>query len=462
MFPPHLSPLPEKVRIPCLKIFRDVAAAGGRALLVGGWVRDALLGKPSKDLDIEVFGLEVDRLEALLKRSFDVIEVGKAFGVFKINGLPIDISLPRRESKIGLGHKAFKVEGDPYLSFQEAALRRDFTVNAISLDLLREEMIDPCGGCKDLEQGLLRHAGKQFAEDPLRVLRAMQFIARFELKLAPETLQVCRSISKEGLPPERIFEEWKKLLLKGTKPSMGLQFLRECGWVRYYPELKALIGCEQDPEWHPEGDVWTHTLHCLDAFAKKRLNNDWEDLVVGFAILCHDLGKPATTRFEDGHIRSRGHEAAGEGPTRSLMARMSKHKELIESVVPLVITHLRPRELYLDRSGDAAIRRLARKVQRIDRLVRVVEADLAGRPPIPDTGCPECQWLLEKSEALAVKDSVPRPIILGRHLIQLGQQPGPHFKKILDHCYEAQLDGKFETVENGINFAKQLLEPDST
>ena len=452
-------PLPAELEAPCKVIAQRVETLGGRAVLVGGCVRDALLGKTPKDIDIEVFGVSPDRLEAALKQDFAVDIVGKAFGVLKLKKHPIDVSIPRRESKTGLGHTGFAIEGDPNMSFEEAAARRDFTVNAISWNPCTQELIDPYKGQVDLEKGILRHTSDQFAEDPLRVLRAMQFVGRFELSVAPETLALCQSIEPEDLPKERIFEEWKKLILKSVKPSLGMTFLKDCGWVKYYPELEALIGCEQNPEWHPEGDVWVHTLHCLDAFAKERIHDEWEDLVVGFAVLCHDLGKPATSFIDEkGCIRSPKHEVVGEHPTRSFLARMTEHKDLIESVVPLVLTHMRPVMLYKDQAGDAAIRRLAHKVKRIDRLLRVVSADLGGRPPFPKGDFKEEQWLLEKAEALELKDKEPQPIVLGRHLIERGMKPGPNFGKILAACFEAQLDGEFEDLEGGLTYLNNLEE----
>lgn len=424
-----------------------VRVAGGRAVCVGGCVRDGLLERPSKDIDMEVFGLAAEVLEAMLREHYQVIAVGKSFGVFKLRGLEIDVALPRRERKAGQGHKAFEIEGDPDMSFEEAAYRRDFTINAISYDPLARELIDPLGGVADLQAGVLRHTGKQFAEDPLRVLRAMQFIARFELQIAPETLQLCRSITMEDLPPERLYEEWRKLLLAGRKPSMGLNFLRECGWVRYFPELEVLIGCEQDPQWHPEGDVWTHTLHCLDAFAKARIGDEFEDLAVGFGVLCHDLGKPLTSCIDDeGRIRSPRHDVEGEAPTRSFLARLTNWRELVEAVVVLVCNHMRPAMLGKQDASDSAIRRLARAVGRLDRLMRVVEADMAGRPPLP-ADFPAGRWIMERAAALAVQDAAPKPIVLGRHLQALGLQPGPHFKPILEAAYEAQLDGEFDDLE---------------
>ncbi len=439
-------------------ICRAVSRAGGRALLVGGTVRDAVLGLPAKDLDVEVFGLEPERLRALLAERFDLDLVGQSFGVLKVRRLPIDVAIPRRESKRGLGHRGFEIHSDPGLSLEEAAERRDFTINAMAFDPLTGELIDPFGGRRDLERRTLRHVSEKFAEDPLRVLRGMHFAARFGLEPAPETVALCRRIEPEGLAPERVFDEWRKLILRGVEISRGLGFLRACGWLAHFPELAALVGCPQDPRWHPEGDVWTHTLHVMDAFAGERLGDPWEDLVVGFGCLCHDLGKPATTTHDDdGRIRSKGHEEAGEGPTRAFLERMTRQERLAAAVVPLVRDHLKPIALYAARAGASAIRRLARRVGRIDRLVRVARADHAGRPPKPFDGFPAGDWLLARARDLEVAASRPRPIVMGRHLIALGQSPGPHFGELLDACLEAQLDGVFSDLEGGLEFARGLL-----
>ena len=448
----------EGLRLAQETICRSVDAAGGRALLVGGTVRDALLGHPAKDLDVEVFGLQPERLRGLLGEHFDLDLVGQSFGVLKIRHLAIDVAIPRRESKRGLGHKGFEIHSDPDLTVAEAAQRRDFTINAMAWDPLTRELIDPAGGRDDLAAGILRHVSEKFAEDPLRVLRGMHFVARFALAAAPETIALCRRIEPEGLARERIFDEWKKLVLLGSEISRGLDFLRATRWLAHYPELEALIDCPQDPEWHPEGDVWIHTLHVMDAFADERLGVEWEDLVVGLACLCHDLGKPATTTFEDGRIRSKGHEEAGEAPTRELLARISRHRRLADEVVPLVREHLKPIMLYKAGSSAAAIRRLARRVRRIDRLVRVGRADHRGRPPLPFDGFPAGAWLLQRAEALAVAARQPQPIVMGRHLIALGLEPGPHFKPLLDACFEAQLDGDISDLDSGLALARGLLE----
>ena len=237
-------------------VARLVAAAGARAWLVGGAVRDSILGRECKDADIEVFGLSPEDLRRTIGSRYSFDECGVSFGVLKLKGIPIDVSLPRRESKCAPGHKGFSVDSDPFLSIEEAASRRDFTINAIYRDPLDGSIEDPFGGEGDLKRRMLRHVSPKFSEDPLRVLRGMQFVARFNLSPAPETIALCRSIGMEDLPCERIMEEWSKLILKGARISSGLQFLRATQWTRYFPELDRLIGCRQDPQWHPEGDVW--------------------------------------------------------------------------------------------------------------------------------------------------------------------------------------------------------------
>jgi tRNA nucleotidyltransferase (CCA-adding enzyme) len=437
------------------KLFQD---AGGNLLLVGGTVRDLIMGQSPSELDIEARGLTIDQIKDLLSPSYKFNEVGKAFGVLKLKGHPIEIALPRTEIKSGSGHKGFSITADPHLPYTKAVQRRDFTINAIGLDPLNGNFLDPCDGKKDISQKILRHIGPAFGEDPLRVLRGAQFIARFDLSPTKETLEVCRSMQMEDLPAERIYEEWKKLLLKGVNLSAGLNFIKDTNWTNYFPELNDLIGCKQDPEWHPEGDVWVHTLHCLDAFARERIGEEWEDLVVGFAILCHDLGKPLTTKIgEDGRIRSPMHEPEGETPTRSFLSRLTEQVDLHEEVVPLVRRHLTPRTFYKDQASDGAIRRLAGKVKRIDRLVRVAAADIAGRPPRKDE-FPEGPWLLKRAEELEVKDSEPKPIILGRHLIDRGLKPGLEFSPILEQCFEKQLDGTFRDLNGGLSFLDHLLE----
>ena len=437
-----------------------VRRAGGRALLVGGCVRDELLGTDPKDFDLECFGIAPDRLQAVLGERFELDLVGASFGIIKLKHLEIDVALPRRETKLGLGHRAFGMECDPELTIEEASARRDFTVNAIYRDPLTGEILDPWNGRADLEKRVLRHVSPHFSEDPLRVLRGMQFVARFDLDPAPETIEICRQMTPEGLPPERLFGEWEKLLVKGVKISKGLNFLRATGWVKYYPELERLIGCKQDPQWHPEGDVWNHTLCCLDAFAREKdvsRETEGENLVVGLAVLCHDFGKPACTAYDPvkKRIRSLGHDEEGVEPTLSFLRRLTNEERLLKEVPPLVRLHMRPFAMWKDKSSDGAIRRLAAKVVRLDRLIRVAAADDAGRPPFPSEPEP-LRWLAEQAERLRVADSAPKPIVQGRDLIALGMKPGVEFGRILKAAYEAQLDGEFTDLNGGIDYVRML------
>jgi tRNA nucleotidyltransferase (CCA-adding enzyme) len=433
------------------EVARLVAAAGGRALLVGGCVRDALMGTQGgpKDFDFEVYGLSPDALSAALSRRFGLDFVGASFGVIKLKGCGIDVALPRRETKLGLGHRAFETECDPFLPVEDAAARRDFTINAIYQDPLTGEIIDPWGGCADLERKVLRHVSPHFSEDPLRVLRGMQFVARFGLAPAPETIELCRGMTTEGLAQERLMGEWSKLLLQGVEISKGLEFLRATGWLSSYPELEKLVGCEQDPEWHPEGDVWNHTLQCLDAFAAARKPDDDDNLVVAFAVLCHDFGKPFCTSYDPvkGRIRSLGHDEAGAAPAVEFLKRLTNEERLLKEVPQLVRLHMRPYAMWRDKSSDGAIRRLATKVSSIGSLVKVAAAD--------GTSPEACAWLLEQARRLEVAAAAPRPIVTGKDLIALGLKPGVEFGKILKAAYEAQLDGQFSDKSGALAYLQR-------
>ena len=450
---------PERIPDSCRRIAELVSKEGGTAYIVGGWVRDALIdgGEVSPDMDVEVFGVKPERLIQLLTENFRCDLYGKSFQIVGLRDHGIDVAIPRRERKVGSGHTDFLIEGDPFMTVEEAAARRDFTVNAIYARLHDGALIDPFGGIQDLRKQVLRHTTERFTEDPLRVLRGMQFAARFDFEVCEETIQLSKTLTQEDLSPERLYVEWKKLILKGKNYFAGLEFLRKCGWLSFYPELAALVDCQQDPTWHPEGDVWVHTLHCLNAFAQIRTGEEWEDLVVGFAVLCHDLGKAVTSEIRDDRIRSPGHAKAGVEITRTFLERMTNQKDLIEEVLPLVRDHMSPYELY-EKAGNAAIRRLAGRVGRIDRLIRVATADKGGRPPMPwIRPIPEGEWLMQKAEELSVQDQAPKPIMQGRHLLELGLSPGPEMGKILKDAFEAQLDGDFGNIEGGMKWLRQEL-----
>ena len=436
---------------------QKIARHGGRLLMVGGAVRDALSGQPSSDLDLEIFGVDPAAVERLLKGEGCYIYVGRSFPVWKNTLHNIDVALPRIEEKSGPRHQDFQIEVAPHISLKEASRRRDFTLNAIAFDPLEQAVIDPWGGLHDLAHKTLRHVSEKFAEDPLRVLRAMQFIARFELACAPETLDLCQQLSSDHLPRERIGAEWEKLLLQGSKPSLGLLFLRACGWLKDYPELLALVDCPQDPAWHPEGDVWTHTLLCLDATVALRTGHRDDDLITALAVLCHDLGKATHTQWIDGRWRSPGHEQAGVEPSERLLRRITGEERIIETVLPLVETHMRPYQLFHSEASDSAIRRLSLKAKRLDLLIRVATADSRGRGGNAAQPFPAGAWLEERAAKLLLSGKAPKPLVLARHLIALGYEAGPALGALLNTLFEAQLDGGFDTVESGIAYARKHL-----
>ncbi len=439
--------------------------AGGRALYVGGWVRDRLLGRGSKDVDIEVYGIEADRLRALLAEIGPVNTVGQSFTVYKVGG--VDVSLPRTESKQGRGHRGFVVTGDPSMPVEEAARRRDFTVNAIAWDPRRDEYIDPFGGRADLAARRLRVVDPAtFGDDSLRVLRGVQLAARFELAADDATARLCRAIALDDLPAERIRGEVDKLLLQARRPSIGLDLALDLGVVdRLFPELRALVGCPQDPEWHPEGDVWVHTLMVVDQ-ARARIDDldPPQRLTLMLAALCHDLGKPATTEFIDGRIRSRGHEEAGVPPTRAFLDRLDVHTlagyDVRRQVLGLVAHHLKPGmwRRAPQPVGDGAFRRLARKVD-LELLALLSAADCLGRTRDFDCAA-TMDWFLDRARALGVEHEGPAPLLLGRHVLQLGLPPGPEIGRILKAVYERQIDGEVTTFDEALNAARGLLEND--
>ncbi len=465
--------MPAPLQIPDdLRAMLEAVRRVGRPRLVGGGVRDWLLGLTPKDFDVEVAGLDFEHLQRALESFGATDVVGRSFGVIKVRsartGNEYDFSLPRRESKTGAGHRGFAVAPNPSLTDAEAAARRDFTLNAISLDPFTGEIIDPHGGQRDLEQRLLRHTSAAFVEDPLRVLRAFQLAARFDLTLAPETAALCRTIAPTyaELPVERVWGEWDKWATKSLKPSRGLDVLEQTGWLAHFPELAALRGTPQEPAWHPEGDVFTHTQHCLDALvalAEWKASEPARRRLLMFAVLAHDFGKPTTTQYAEkrGAMRwlSPGHEAAGGEPAKAFLRRIGAPHELDFPVCALVVNHLAHHNGQPEFS-DSAVRRLARKLApaTIDDLAAVMRADANGRPPLAS---PEVHQLIDdlvaKAHSLALADAAPKPIILGRHLLALGMKSGPEMKPLIDAAFEAQLDGAFHDEAGGIEWLKQKL-----
>ena len=440
-------------------IAEAVQEAGGRALIVGGWVRDRLLGLDSKDIDLEVFGIEAARLRGLLDSFGRVEAVGESFQVYKTSD--IDVSLPRRESKAGRGHRGFDIAGDPSMRVEDAARRRDFTVNAIAWDPLTGEYLDQFDGQGDIARGVIRVVDPAtFGDDSLRALRGVQFAARLQFEMDAETRALASTMPLDDLPAERIWGEFEKLLA-APRPSVGFVLMQELGIVeRLFPELDALVGCEQEPEWHPEGDVWVHTLQVIDQ-ARTRVDDlpRPERLAVMLGAVCHDFGKPATTAFVDGRIRSLDHEEQGIPPAMALLDRLNVHSlqgfDVRREVLGMVANHLKPGMFAKAQPpvGDGAFRRLAQKVD-LQLLARVAKADCEGRGGGFD--CSAMDQFAERARALGVEHAPPEPLVKGRHLVELGVAPGPALGEVLREVYERQLDGAASDFDAAFALARRL------
>lgn len=451
-------------------------------MLVGGSVRDLRLGRDPKDFDLEVYGLEPDSLRRILETFGPVNAVGEKFTVFKLafyqhagaeapehsnsdqeSRFEIDVSIPRRESKSGRGHRGFVVTGDPLMTFEEAARRRDFTINAILLDPLTDEWVDPYRGLDDLERRVLRVvAPDTFVEDSLRVLRAVQLAARFELAIDPETAELCRQIDLSDLPSERVWGEVEKLLLTAKKPSIGLAAALDLRVLdKLLPELGALHGCAQDPVSHPEGDAFVHTQLSIDqaALLLEGLTKG-EAASVMLATLLHCTGKPTVSRVVDGRITAPGHANAAIAPSQAVMQRLGVNTmggyDVRYQVLALVREHCRAEEFYRDRQDipNGAFRRLAGKVD-LDLLYRVSKAHQLASGKASDDAAAD--WFIERARALGVDHGPPQPILLGRHLLEAGFSPGPQIGEILHRVYELQLDDRIQDLEQAIEYARSTF-----
>jgi tRNA nucleotidyltransferase (CCA-adding enzyme) len=438
------------------------------AYLVGGCVRDWLLDRPIHDFDIEVFGVDEEQLARALSPWGRAERVGRSFPVVKLttaSGRTFDFSVPRCEGKIGTGHPGAAGELDPANAVRQAAARRDYTINALSFDPRRMRILDFFGGEADLRDRILRHTSAAFAEDPLRVLRGMQLAARYCLSTAPETLELCRRMvaTYADLPVERVWGEWFKWATNSVTPSRGLRHLADCGWIVHFPEIRALQHTPQDPEWHPEGDVFIHTCHCLDALAEL---SEWQGAdaptraMLSFAVLAHDFGKPRTTHeaLRRGRMRvvSPGHAEAGGPLARQFLRRLSAPAALEARVVPLVLNHLPQLRTLTDRG----VRRLAKRLEpaSIAELMILITADAYGRPPRPKVAPDGLLALKRLATESAVATGPPRPILMGRHLMELGLSPGKSFGLILAAAYEAQLEGAFVDLPQALSWLHRRRE----
>jgi tRNA nucleotidyltransferase (CCA-adding enzyme) len=457
------------------RIVRELSAAGFRAVAVGGSVRDALPGLHPKDFDIEVYGMSYDSLATFLAGRGRVDLVGKSFGVVKLSvtdptlgGHAWDFSIPRHDSKTGRGHRDFRATFDEEITPREAASRRDFTINAMAYDPVTGKLFDFFGGQDDLHHRILRATSEAFSEDPLRVLRGMQFACRFDLTVEPATAAMSRAIAREysTLPSERIAEEFMKWAVKSTRPGRIAEYLEATGWMIHFPEIASLSGVPQDPEWHPEGDVGVHTMHVLDQASRiagrDRLSGD-DRAVLVFASLAHDFAKPATTelRGREGRLRwtSWGHEPAGGPMARAFLERIGIKSAIVDQVVPLIENHLAHHSIGKEIT-PRAVRRLAIRLApaSIAQLIRVIEADASGRPPLAPGVPPAAAQILAAAESEAVHARPQPPLILGRHVLPyFDNRPGVHIGEVTHAAYEAQADGAFSTEEEALRWLEAYM-----
>ena len=425
----------DKNREMAVLLARRVAERGGTAYYVGGCVRDRLRNIESTDVDVEVHGLYPAQLEAVLSSLGEYLAVGESFGVYTLKGCSLDIAMPRREEKRGAGHKDFAVSVDPFLGTYKAARRRDFTVNALMENVLTGELVDHFGGVRDLERGVLRHVcGESFAEDPLRVLRAAQFAARFGFTVAEETLALCSRMELGSLSRERIMGELEKALLKAERPSVFFETLREMGQLSvWFAELAQTVGVPQSPRRHPEGDVWTHTMQVCDrAVCFRDQVRDARGFLL--AALCHDFGKAVCTDFSNGDWHAYGHESVGLPLIESFLRRLTAEKALIEYVLNLCALHMKPNRLAADDASVKATNRMFDAALDPEALLCLAAADSCGRTP-PQYGA----FLIER---LAVyREYMARPHVMGRDLIEAGVAPSARFSEYLTYAHKCRLAG---------------------
>lgn len=439
-----------------MEVARRVAAQGGHTYYVGGFVRDALIHKENKDVDIEVHGITPQCLGEILDSLGERMVIGESFGIFGLKGYSLDIAMPRKEEARGQGHKDFAIFVDPFIGTEAAARRRDFTFNALMQDVLTGEIVDHFGGAGDLKDGVLRHVNDDsFSEDPLRVLRAAQFAARFGFRVAEETVGLCSRMQLQYLPRERVEGELKKAMLKAEKPSIFFEVLREMDQLDcWFPELKALIGVPQNPVYHSEGDVWTHTMMVLDEAAKLRERTE-KPYWFMMAALTHDLGKAVCTEEKDGVLHAYLHEIKGLPLADAFLHRITHETKLIEYVLNLVEYHMKPNTVAGAKSAPKVTTRMFDQSVDPVGLICIALADDRGRI----TKAPTTDHEAFLYERLAVfRELMDRPYVMGKDLVEAGLKPGVEFTEILKHAHKLRLAGvpKDSALRQTLAFARSV------
>lgn len=430
-----------------MPIVHAICIQGGTVLLVGGAVRDIFLGLPMHDLDCEVYGLSLEKLQEILQTFGTVMLVGVSFGVLKLRDLAVDWSVPRSDSA---GRKP-EVTTRPHMAYADAFRRRDLTINAMGIDLHTNELVDPYNGYADVQQRILRAPDiTTFVEDPLRLYRVMQFVGRFAASVAPELQEVCKTMDVQSVSRERVESEFEKLLLKSVRPSLGLRWLRATGRLQeIMPELFGTIDVPQRPDFHPEGDVFEHSMQALDAAAA--IARTYEDgatekkLILLYAALCHDLGKQDVTVWKDDRWRSTGHAEAGVPRAKALLGRITGKKKVIADVCVLVEHHMAPGVYAKEGAKLPAYKKLAHSVAphiSLRFLADLSYADRRGRnaqshePLIGDDA--HVQTFIATAQKAGVLDAPEPPLLRGEDLLAV-HITGAQIGRLLTRAYELQL-----------------------
>lgn len=422
------------------KIAGEVEKAGGHTYYVGGFVRDRIMGIDNKDVDIEIHGISPEKLGDILDSLGKRTEMGASFGIYGLRGYGLDIAMPRKEEATGRGHKDFAVYVDPYLGTYKAALRRDFTMNALMEDVLTGKVIDHFDGIGDLHRGILRHVNSEtFVEDPLRVLRAAQFAARFSFALAPETVELAKTMDLSALASERVFGELEKALLKADRPSV---FFREMIQMQqmtlWFPEVEKLQHIAQNPAYHPEGDVYVHSMQVLDRAAACR-HQAKDAMSFMLAALVHDFGKITATKRTEKGIQAIGHETEGLPLVETFIRRLTSEVQLRKYVLNMTKLHMRPYQLAADHAGLKATNRMFDASVDPQGLLLLAGCDRGGRPE-NEKELQEYNAFLKK-RLQQFEEIMARPCVMGADLVRAGLKPGPAFSEVLAFAHDLRLSG---------------------
>lgn len=413
-------------------IAEKVKQEGGRTFYVGGYVRDKLLGIDNKDVDIEVHGIDADKLYSILKTIEKPLTYGNSFGIYSLKGHNIDIALPRSEKCIGNKHTDFRIDVDPFIGYKKAAKRRDITINALMQDVLTDEILDYYHGLDDLKNKIIRHVDDEsFIEDPLRVLRIAQFASRFEFTVANETISLCKSMDLTTLSRERIEEELRKALLKGKKPSIFFDALKEVNQLDYwFKEIKELENIDQDPIYHPEGNVYIHTMQVIDRGVK--YNPSFE-----FMLLCltHDFGKIICTTVDScpdsrpTRIHAYGHEIKGLPIIETFIRRITNKKDIIKYLKNMVPLHMAPNKYASDKSAIKKTNKMFYDAYNEIDLIKFSYCDRGNEN--------NKEFLMERYNHYL--EMMKKPYVSGDDLIEAGFIPDDKFKKLIEYATKLRM-----------------------